>query len=65
MSVAFQSLLFVRDGKATASDSTESFRYIGPITYFRHEGSCPMSIVRKLHCLLLVSEPRSYRRDVL
>ncbi|MEE4296766.1 MAG: DUF3427 domain-containing protein [Wenzhouxiangella sp.] len=60
-----QPLLFVRSGKKLPNGLTESFRYIGPIDYVRHDGSRPMSIVWRLQHPLRARELRIYRQEAI
>jgi len=63
--VGYQPVLFVRSGKRLDNGLTEPFRYIGPITYVRHEGSRPMSIVWRLQQPLRARELRAYRLEAI
>ncbi|MEE4279705.1 MAG: DUF3427 domain-containing protein, partial [Halieaceae bacterium] len=64
-SMGYQPLLFVREARKLSNGLTEPFRYIGPVSYIRHEGSKPMSIVWRLHCPLPARELGNYRRQVI
>jgi hypothetical protein len=63
--VGYQPVLFIRSGKKLDNRLTESFRYVGPVDYVRHEGSRPMSIVWRLQHPLRARELRVYRQEAI